>query len=520
MVWRAEDTAGNESGKIVWELVPYTRGRGLDLGCGPNKGFPHFIGVDNGLDQTLFGIEVKPDIKVDTCERLPMFGSGAFDFVYSSHLLEHIKDHKSALKEWWRLIKPGGHLVLYLPHKLFYPNIGQPGSNPDHKHDFMPQDIVDAMLEIGGWDLLRNEDRNGDREYSFFQVYKKRTDGKHTYPHKTPKPEKSCAVVRYGAFGDLIQTSSIFPGLKAQGYHITLYTTPRGWDVVKNDPHIDAVILQDTDQVPNHLLGDFWDYEAKKYDRFINLSESVEANWLAIPGRSNYKWPSNLRKKYLNVNYFEFMHDMAEVPMPPAPRFYPTDVERDWAEKERKSWGGDKVIMFALSGSSVHKVWPHMDGLFARLLISDKNIRIVTVGDDLSKMLEVGWEKETRVIKKAGEYNIRQTLALLDVVDMVIGPETGVLNAAAHMDIPKMVMLSHSSHENLTKHWKNTVALEPVNTPCYPCHQMHYGFEHCTRDTMTGVSMCSANIGLDMAWNAYKELMGEKWQPAEPLLSQ
>lgn len=514
MVWKIDDPQGNESGKIVWELVPYTRGRGLDLGCGPNKGFPHFIGVDNGIDTQLFGVQMKPDIQVDTCERLPMFGSAAFDFVYSSHLLEHIKDHKSALKEWWRLIKPSGYLVLYLPHKEFYPNIGTKGSNPDHKHDFLPQDIIDAMLDIGGWDLVRNEDRNEGMEYSFFQVYKKRTDGKHLYSHKAEKAPKRAAIVRYGAFGDLIQASSFLPGLKEQGYHVTLYTTPRGWDVVKHDPHIDEVILQDTDQVPNQYLSDFWDHEAKKYDKFINLSESVEGTWLGLPGRTNHRWPINLRRKYMDVNYFEFAHDMADVPMPPKPKFYATEEEKSWAKKERKSWGGNMAIMYALSGSSVHKVWPHMDGFIARVLIAHKDARIITVGDESSQMLEIGWEKEPRVICKAGKYSIRETLALLEVVDLVIGPETGVLNAAGHMPMPKIIFLSHSSKNNLTKYWVNTATLEPKNTPCFPCHQMHYGFEHCTRDEATGVSKCQSDIDIEQAWEAFAELIGMKWLPA------
>ncbi len=506
MTWRLEDSQGNESGKIVWELVPYTRGKGLDLGCGPNKGFPHFIGVDNLTDTQLFGVAMKPDFTVDTCERLPMFGSAAFDFVYSSHLLEHVQDYKSALKEWWRLIKPGGYLVLYLPHKEFYPNIGTKGANPDHKHDFMPQDIVDAMMAVGGWDLVRNEDRNEKQEYSFFQVYKKRTDGKRLYSHKIEKPAKRAAIVRYGAFGDLIQTSSILPGLKEQGYHVTLYTTPRGWDVVKHDPNIDEVILQDTDQVPNAHLPTFWENEVEKFEKFINLSESVEGTWLALPGRTSHKWPINLRRKYLNVNYFEFAHDLADVPMPPKPKFYATEEEKAWAKKERESWGGDLCVMFALSGSAVHKVWPQMDSFFARLMLHKPDVRIVTAGDEMSQMLEAGWENEPRVIRKAGKYSIRETLALLGVVDLVVGPETGVLNAAGHMAMPKIIFLSHSSAENLTKHWVNTKALEP-KTHCYPCHQMHYGFEHCNKDETTGVAQCQADISLDMAWDAYKELM-------------
>ncbi len=511
-MWRIDDPQGSESAKIRWELVRYTVGRGLDLGCGPNKPFAHFIGVDNCADTAMFNIPIKPDVHVDDCSKLSLFGSASVDFVFSSHLLEHIADYRSALKEWWRVIKPNGFLILYLPHKDFYPNIGKEGANPDHKHDFLPADIESAMQEIGGWDLVRNEDRNGGMEYSFFQVYKKRTDGKHFRSHKDPRPAKKAAVIRYGAFGDLIQMSSILPGLKEQGFHVTVYTTARGRDVVKFDPNIDEFYIQGTDQVPNHELADFWDWEAPKYDRWINLSESVEGSWLGLPGRTNHRWPQSVRAKYMDANYFEFAHDLAEVPMPPKPKFYPTEDERKWATAERARIGGNKLILYALSGSSVHKVWPWMDQLFARMLITYPDCRIVTLGDTLSEMLECGWENETRVIKKSGKYSIRETLALLDVADLVIGPETGVLNAAGHMDVPKIIFLSHSSANNLTKYWKNTWAMEPVNTHCYPCHQMHYGFDHCTREESTGVALCQANIGIEPAWDAVKQIEDSLWR--------
>jgi ADP-heptose:LPS heptosyltransferase/predicted SAM-dependent methyltransferase len=505
MTWRAEESNGDESGKIRWELVPFTRGRGLDLGCGPSKAFPHFIGVDNYKDTQLFGVQMKPDVVCDVA-KLDVFGSASMDFVYSSHCLEHIKDHKAALKEWWRVVKPGGYLCLYLPHKDFYPNIGTPGSNPDHVHDFMPSDIEAAMVEVGAWDMVRNEDRNEGQEYSFFQVYKKRTDGKHLRSYKEPKPAKRAAVVRYGAFGDLIQASSILPGLKEQGYHVTVYTTPRGLEVIKHDPHVDAVYLQDTDQVPNHALPHFWEWEAKKYDRWINLSESIEGTLLALPGRTNHAWPKSVRDKYMSVNYFEFTHDLAQVPLPPRPMFYATDEEKAWAKKERASFGEGFCAMFALAGSSVHKVWPHMDGFIARLMLWNKSARVVLVGDAFSQLLEQGWESEPRVIRKSGKYTIRQTLALLAEVDMVIGPETGVLNAAGHMSVPKLMFMSHSGADQLAKYWTNVRTVEPKNTPCFPCRSMVYSFDTCHKDEATGVAKCAANTSLDDAWQAFKEL--------------
>ncbi len=44
-------------------------------------------------------------------------GDHAYDFVCSSHTLEHVANPLRALAEWQRVLRPGGTLVLVLPHK-------------------------------------------------------------------------------------------------------------------------------------------------------------------------------------------------------------------------------------------------------------------------------------------------------------------------------------------------------------------------------------------------------------------
>jgi ADP-heptose:LPS heptosyltransferase/predicted SAM-dependent methyltransferase len=492
MVWSLDGKQGNEAAKIRWELVPFTGGNVLDLGCGPFKAFPHFIGVDNGHHDAQFGWQNKANVVVDTCEKLSLFASSSMDAVFSSHLLEHIEHPERALREWWRVIRCGGYLCLYLPHKNFYPNIGQRGANPDHKHDFLPTDIITMMESLGGWDLVRNEDRNGGDEYSFFQVYKKRSDKQQNI---TPpvEHEKTCGIVRYGAFGDLLMASSIFPWLKAQGYHITLYTTPNGYEIAQSDPHIDHFYLQGRDQVPNGELGDFWNHERAKYDRWINLSESIEGTLLPIPGRIAHQWPDSVRRVELNKNYLEWTHQLAEVPLPVRQKFYPTAEEKAWARKERAAMGDAPVVLWSLSGSSMHKTWPWLDQAIAQLLLSRPRLKIVLVGDDVCQILEQGWEAEPRVLRRSGRWSIRQSMAFCDYANVVVGCETGLLNCAGLLDVPKVIVLSHSSQENLTKHWKNTIALEPP-TPCHPCHRMHYGFDFCFQHEESGVAQCQADV--------------------------
>jgi SAM-dependent methyltransferase len=328
---------------VKWGLVPYTRGMGLEVGCGPKKTFPHFVGVDSLPNTRLFGSHVQPDMVVKNVGKLPQLAGAQYDFVFAP---QHPNaSHEVAFEEWWRVLKTDGHLCLY------WPDTAEP----------------EMKIMVQGWDLVVDETVEGGR----FQVYRKLDAGGHS-PNKAsargPKPQKTVAVIRLGAFGDLVQASSVLPGLKAEGYHLTLYTAPRGFDVVKHDPNIDAFVIQDPDQVPIGELGDFWKWLKTRYTRFVNLSSTVEGTLLAVPGSAVHEWPHALRHALLDVNYLEVVHAVAGVPFPSKQKFYATDMEIAWAKKERQKMGGSKVILWTLSGSSIHKTWPYLDQIIARTL--------------------------------------------------------------------------------------------------------------------------------------------------------
>jgi hypothetical protein len=91
---------------------------------------------------------------------------------------------------------------------------------------------------------------------------------------------------------------------------------------------------------------------------------------------------------------------------------------------------------------------------------------------------------------------------------LVIGPETGLLNAVGMLPVPKIVMLSHSSETNLTLHWKNTAALKPANVKCFPCHQLHTTWDHCVKVTEGpgyGSALCQHEISIDQVWDAINQ---------------
>lgn len=349
----------------------------------------------------------------------------------------------------------------------------------------------------------------------------------------------------------MLQTSSLFPGLKADGWHITVNTTPTGHEVCKHDPNVDAWIIQDKDQVPNGTLDGYWKGLGQEYDRVINLCESVECTLLAVPGRRNFSMSHAARHRMMNINYLEWLHLLADVPFASTNQavFYPTSSEisamrriirpapngpASRAARERS------VVVWALAGSSVHKVWPWVDHSIQSLL--ENGVRVSTIGGEECQMLEaaimqtlmlnnfgVSYETSNEMTEGAmlakinerfgkqalsvtsGKLGIRESLTLAGLADVVVGPETGALNAVGgNPDVHKVIMLSHSSVENLTKHWVNKTVLESTGCPDSPCHRMHYDRTYCPEDAETGASLCASAIPASVVVSAIMQALAPK----------
>lgn len=132
-------------------FAKYCQGKGLDIGYGGDPILPGVRGWDfeHGDAQLLRGLE-----------------DNDYDFVYSSHLLEHLPDCELSLTNWWRVLKPGGYLLLYLPHRDLYEKKKQLPSrfNEDHVHFFMPEED-EAPDTIGIQPLLMRSLPNAEILY-------------------------------------------------------------------------------------------------------------------------------------------------------------------------------------------------------------------------------------------------------------------------------------------------------------------------------------------------------------------
>ena len=78
------------------------------------------IDIGGGNDPVVESAEVFDLSEGDAQHILRYKKKQNFDCVYSSHCLEHMTDVESALSEWWELVKPGGFMIIVVPHEDLY----------------------------------------------------------------------------------------------------------------------------------------------------------------------------------------------------------------------------------------------------------------------------------------------------------------------------------------------------------------------------------------------------------------
>ena len=126
-------------------------GMGIDIGSGndPLSKWTHAFPLMTGC--------VAWDKPQGDAQHMDGVKDDQYDFVHSSHCLEHLESPVAALRNWIRITKPGGHVVVTVPDMELYEGGRLPSRyNGDHKWMFtlsnwkngIPQDKVIPVVGL------------------------------------------------------------------------------------------------------------------------------------------------------------------------------------------------------------------------------------------------------------------------------------------------------------------------------------------------------------------------------------
>lgn len=138
----------------------YMWGEGLDIGySGYEPNVVPILPEAIGIDLNYPGYNGK---------NLP-FADNSQNYVYSSHVLEHISDYQQAIREWFRVVKHSGYIITVVPHRdLYEKKLELPSQwNGDHKRFYTPASLLkefEESLPINSFRVrhLQDNDRNHD----------------------------------------------------------------------------------------------------------------------------------------------------------------------------------------------------------------------------------------------------------------------------------------------------------------------------------------------------------------------
>jgi len=167
----------SETAKHRKLLQGYCVGNGLDLGSAGDPIVPTAIQVDLPNPYCpLLDTHYPPQIRGDATN-LWWFKDNVLDYVFSSHLIEDFTadQQKVICREWGRVVKVGGHIVILAPEQGRWREALAKGQPPNlaHKHEPFIGWFSTIFREFGNWDIL--EDRFCDAtDYGMFFVARKK----------------------------------------------------------------------------------------------------------------------------------------------------------------------------------------------------------------------------------------------------------------------------------------------------------------------------------------------------------
>ncbi|MBI4498268.1 MAG: methyltransferase domain-containing protein [Chloroflexi bacterium] len=152
-VWRfGQDRRLN----LVRRYVPLEGKAILDIGCGLGAYMTKF----RQFSERVHGIEIEreraveggrrgvPHIAIARGENLP-YKDGVFDIVFLHEVLEHVQDDAQTVREALRVLRPGGHVVIFVPNRLYF----------FETHGFyLGKKYIFRLLPLVNWlpDVIRN----------------------------------------------------------------------------------------------------------------------------------------------------------------------------------------------------------------------------------------------------------------------------------------------------------------------------------------------------------------------------
>ena len=320
---------------------------------------------------------------------------------------------------------------------------------------------------------------------------------------------KKVLLIRYGAYGDIIHCSMLPRLFKEKGYEVHFEYNFKARQLLAHNPHISQHIVYEptTDEEIkecknkkeiNEKLQKRYEKYKTKYDKVINLNDSLERGTIAMEDMESYDLSQEERKALYDNNYYDWTLKWAGlgdlVGQGIKGEVYFTENEHAMAKSFIDNHKDKFILLVNLSGTSLHKVYPFMGQVIQRFLDEHEDAIAITTGDQSCQLLEF---KHDKIIHKSGVWPFRQSLLVAKYVDGVVGCESGMMVGATMWETRAcQLMTAASINCHIPSGQKKDFSIQS-KAPCSPCFKGPYTYRGCPSDQILNLPLCVTSFDKD-----------------------
>ena len=298
------------------------------------------------------------------------------------------------------------------------------------------------------------------------------------FPFIRPQGNIKIVVFSFSFIGDAVLSTAVIQPLRShfQNSHITFLVGPSAFDLLTNDPQLDATLVYDNRAEHAGLKGRIKlirTLRREKFDLVVNLRDSFIARCI---GAKHWGLVRGDRERHAVTRYLEVLSRHGVDVTNAHPHLQLTEAERAAASRFLTESGVTSerlLIGIHPGGNWEYKLWrAEKYAQLATILAQEENATILLFAgpNERKRQAQVAnmMDKPPILIEKE---NIREVAALIAACDVYVGNDTGPMHIAAAVGTPIVALFGSTNHIRSGPYGeKHTVVQSGMDLGCNPCH--------------------------------------------------
>ena len=289
---------------------------------------------------------------------------------------------------------------------------------------------------------------------------------------------KKILVFSFSFIGDAVLSTAVICPLRSHfpDSHITFLVGPSAFDLLNNDPQLDATHIYDNQREHAGLKGRLKlrnTLRNEKYDLVVNLRDSFIARCI---GAEHWGLVRGDSERHAVTRYLEVLSNHSVDTTDGHPYLHLTETEQLNASHFLK----DSDVKFERTligihpgGNWIYKLWnAEKFAQLANALVNEKNATILLFSgpneSELQTQVASRMDTSPILVKTA---NLREVAALIEKCDIYIGNDTGPMHIAAAVGTPIVALFGSTHHIRSGPYGEpHKVVQSGMDLGCNPCH--------------------------------------------------